>query len=230
MPKAGWFPDDDLPPRLPDDPPDEPPSVPWGTPPEERSQAIHLALAVVTHGLLRDRGLDHAFGGALALNLYADPRSTLDVDVNVFAPWDCRAAVISMFEAIGYRPEEPASDAPPVAGFRLIDPASPVLLDLFFALDDRYEHYEPIRERRVWFPFGPQGEELPFLSAEDIALFKLSFNRDKDWVDIRRMIQAGPALDADYIEEMLVALRGPSMFPRVTRLRAMVKAGGAELR
>lgn len=184
-------------------------------------------LAVVTHELLRDRGIDHAFGGALALNLYADPRATLDVDVNVFAPWDGRTTVIPMFEAIGYRPEESAGDAPPVAGIRLIDPASPVLLDVFFALDD---HYERIRERLVWFPFGPQGEELPFLSAEDIALFKLSFNRDKDWVDIRRMIQAGPALDADYIEEMLVALRGPSMFPRVTRLRAMVKAGGAELR
>lgn len=51
LPQAGWFPDDDLPPRLADDPPDEPPSVPWGTPPEERSRAIHMALAIADTGV-----------------------------------------------------------------------------------------------------------------------------------------------------------------------------------
>jgi transcriptional regulator with XRE-family HTH domain len=48
LPKVGWFPDEDLPPRLPDDPPDEPPNVPWGTPIDERVDAIHQALAIGT--------------------------------------------------------------------------------------------------------------------------------------------------------------------------------------
>lgn len=41
LPKAGWFPLEDLPPRLPDDPPDEPSTMQWGTPIEERISAIH---------------------------------------------------------------------------------------------------------------------------------------------------------------------------------------------
>lgn len=46
FPKVGWFPLEDLPPRLPDDPPDEPPSVPWGVSIEERVGAIHDVLAL----------------------------------------------------------------------------------------------------------------------------------------------------------------------------------------
>ncbi len=46
LPKVGWFPDEDLPPRHPDDPPDEGPSVPWATPMDERVEAIHQALAI----------------------------------------------------------------------------------------------------------------------------------------------------------------------------------------
>ncbi len=46
LPKVGWFPDEDLPPRLPDDPPDEEPVVgrdaPWG----HRLQAIDDALLI----------------------------------------------------------------------------------------------------------------------------------------------------------------------------------------
>ena len=41
LPKVGWFPDEDLPPRLPDDPPDEPLSVPRDTPIAERIEVIH---------------------------------------------------------------------------------------------------------------------------------------------------------------------------------------------
>lgn len=38
LPKAGWFPDEDLPPRTPDDPPDEPPTAFASD--EERARAL----------------------------------------------------------------------------------------------------------------------------------------------------------------------------------------------
>lgn len=44
LPQAGWFPDDDLPPRLPDDPPDEEPSVTARTPMAERVRVIAAVL------------------------------------------------------------------------------------------------------------------------------------------------------------------------------------------
>ena len=41
---------------------------------------------LAVHDHLIGAGVEHAFGGALALAYYAEPRATADVDVNVFAP------------------------------------------------------------------------------------------------------------------------------------------------
>jgi len=45
LPRVGWFPLEDLPPRLPDDPPDEPSTMPWDTPTNVRIAAIHARQA-----------------------------------------------------------------------------------------------------------------------------------------------------------------------------------------
>jgi hypothetical protein len=169
----------------------------------------------------------HGFGGALALNLYAEPRYTMDIDLSAFVPWSSRDAIISLFEAIGFGTDDDLDRVLPVAGVRLTTPNSDLKIDVFFALDETYER---VHDRLVLHPFGPELIELPFFSAEDIALVKVSFNRDKDWVDLRSMIRAGTPLDLEYIEDTLVSLRGPSMYPRIARLRAMVAAGGEELR
>lgn len=50
LPKAGWFPDEDLPPRLPDDPPDEDPVVSAATPMVERVAVMHDLLALASVG------------------------------------------------------------------------------------------------------------------------------------------------------------------------------------
>ncbi len=75
----------------------------------------------------------------------------------------------------------------------------------------------------VEHPFGPDRRLLPFLSAEDLTLFKLSFGRPKDWVDVTAIAGDRPDLDVDYIERQLVELRGPSMYPRLARLRSLLR-------
>ncbi|GAC1588103.1 MAG: hypothetical protein NVS3B21_03560 [Acidimicrobiales bacterium] len=55
-------------------------------------------------------------------------------------------------------------------------------------------------------------------------MFKLSFGRDKDWVDLRAVCLGTPALDVPYIERQLLAIRGPTMHPRLARFRAMLRA------
>jgi hypothetical protein len=184
-------------------------------------------LTIAVHRLMVDHDLPHGFGGALALNLYTDPRHTEDIDLSAFVPWDRRHDVIPLFGALGFHADHPLDELIPVAGVRLSHPDTNLKIDVFFALDDAYER---VRERLALHPFGADRVELPFFSAEDIALFKVSFNRDKDWVDLRHMIRAGTPLDLDYLEDTLVAIRGPQMYPRIARLRAMVAAGGEELR
>lgn len=182
-----------------------------------------IDLAIATHRLLEGAGLPHAFGGALALNLYAEPRMTQDVDVSVFVPWEERSTVLPLFDGIGYRPEAPVADAAPIAGVRLVHEDQREVIDVFFALDAVYDR---VRDRAVPVEIGLHGEVLPFFTAEDITAFKVSFNRPKDWVDLQSLVRSGTALDLDYIEDLLLDLRGPTMHPRVARLRALVRSGG----
>lgn len=182
-----------------------------------------IDLAVAVSRVLDAAGLPHAFGGALALNLYAEPRMTMDVDVSVFVPWEQRGQVLPLFEEIGFCAEPATTPAMPVAGIRLRSDVHREHLDVFFALDPVYDR---VRDRSVMVAYGLNGERLPFFTAEDIVLFKLSFNRPKDWVDIQSVIRNGPVLDDRYIEQVLTEMRGPTMYPRVARLRAMIASGG----
>ncbi len=59
----------------------------------EKVIAIHEALA--------DAKVPHALGGALALAYYADPRATIDIDVNVFVPTERWRDVVDALTEIG---------------------------------------------------------------------------------------------------------------------------------
>ncbi len=48
---------------------------------------------VALRDALEDHRIPYAFGGAVALFYYRDPRSTIDIDVNIFLPPEQRAEV-----------------------------------------------------------------------------------------------------------------------------------------
>lgn len=179
-----------------------------------------VGFVVEIHRTLARAGLSHAFGGALALAYVAEPRGTVDVDVNVFTPVDDLDTVLGVFGEIDLRPEEDRARWVPIAGIRLRRQDGPYPVDLFASLDDRYAEIEA---RTVIHPFGPDNLGVPFLSPEDLAVFKLSFGREKDWVDLRSIASSQSDLDADYVERQLVGLRGPGMYPRLTRFRRLLR-------
>lgn len=181
-----------------------------------------LDLVLQVHDALDAADLAHGFGGALALAYIAQPRGTVDVDVNVFSPTSTIDDILGAFAEIGLNPERNRAEWLPSAGIRLRRASEPFPVDVFPSLDDHI--YAEIERRCVRRPFGPSQQPLPFLSAEDLAVFKLSFGRDKDWVDLRAIVAATPGLDVGYIEQHLVALRGPHMHPRLARLRRLVRS------
>ena len=128
---------------------------------------------------------------------------------------------VASFAPLGYLPELEAQNLVPIAGLRLRRTADPFPLDVFPPLDP--ERYDEIARRRVYLPFGDPARLLPFLSVEDLTVFKLSFGRDKDWVDLRNICRYRPDLDVDYVEHQLVALRGHQMYPRLARLRGFLR-------
>ena len=97
--------------------------------------------------------------------------------------------MVDLFEESDFRPQKPTAEALPVAGSRLRRPGDRISIDLFCSLDDAYDE---IASRLRWHPFGPDDQRLPFMSAEDVVAFKLSSHRDKDWVDIRKVLDQMP--------------------------------------
>ena len=175
-------------------------------------------LIITVHDHLDRTRIAHAFGGALALGYVAEPRGTVDIDVNVFVPTARLDEVVAALEPAGFRPPDEVAAGPPVAGIRFTHTYEPFPLDVFPSLDERYAEVEA---RAVRHPFGRGEDMLPFLSAEDLCVFKLSFNRARDWVDLAAVAQARPDLDLDVVGDLLVALRGPTMHPRLARFRAL---------
>jgi hypothetical protein len=100
----------------------------------------------------------------------------------VFVPFQEAAAVVSVLGRHGLRAESPPDEWLPTGGIALLEVGENRRIDLFFSLDAAYDEVEA-RVRR--FPFGrDEPVELPFLSAEDLMVFKVSFGRPRDWLTL----------------------------------------------
>ena len=169
---------------------------------------------IVIHEALADAKIPYALGGALALAYYADPRATIDIDVNVFVPTGQWRDVVEALAALGVDSGalDPA-DLERDGQCRLWWDDNAV--DLFFAYDPIHDEMRK-QIRRV--PFA--GIMVPILGPEHLAICKAMFDRRKDWLDIEQMLVAGDALDVSEIERWLVRMVGRDD-PRLQRLEEM---------
>lgn len=172
------------------------------------------------HAALSDADVSHAYGGALAYGYYARARGTEDADLSVFVGPDEVPSVLSVLAEIGFRPVDAPEHRIPIAGIPFQRPQDLETLDVFPALAERYSEIEA---RCVLQPYGPDLVPIPFLAVEDVVLFKLSFGRGKDWIDLKVLAAWNPGLDLEQIAELLLDLRGPAMHPRIARFRAMLR-------
>jgi hypothetical protein len=167
--------------------------------------------------------IPHAFGGALALAYWATPRATIDIDVNVFAASEQAERVLGVLAALGV-------DAPSGAERRQLAERGQlrcrwehVPIDLFFAYDPLHAS---CRERALRVPFGA-GASIPILSAEDLAIFKVLFDRAKDWRDLSELLFAlGGEFDASYALDWLRRILAPGD-ERLARFEALLHGASA---
>ena len=151
------------------------------------------------HGALDEAGIPHAIGGALALAYYAEPRATVDVDINVFVAVDEHPAVIDALRPLGVTGD--ITNLERDGQVRLRWGNNPV--DLFFSYDPFHER---MREWAVVVPFG--STQLPILAPEHLLVCKAAFNRTKDWIDIDQILVGVPDLDAIEVRQWLERLVG----------------------
>jgi len=133
----------------------------------------------------------HAFGGALALAFcVGDPRATADIDVNVFVTTEEVERVFAALPRGVVTNATAARLARRDGQVRVWWDDTPV--DLFFSYHDLHDEAAR-RARRVSF-----GElQIPVLSCTDLAVFKVVFNRTRDWADLEAMSDAGSYDHAD---------------------------------
>ncbi len=152
----------------------------------------------------------HAFGGAIAL-AYAleEPRGTRDLDINLFTPTASGPGVLAALGGLFGHSEADLVTLRRDDQIRLWWDQTPI--DLFFAAAEF--HYE-VAERCRTVPF--QGQRIRVLAPEDLATFKVLFDRTKDWLDLQMMWESG-TLDTAQVSRQLTALVGDD--PRIGRLQ-----------
>jgi hypothetical protein len=161
-----------------------------------------LDAIVELHDGLEAAGIRHAFGGAFALLwCTGEPRTTIDIDLNIFAPPADAERVLAALPAEVVVTEDGMSGLATDGQCRLTFDGIPV--DIF--LDTTQFHYDlrlHVTEHEL------ADRPLPFLGCNDIAVFKAFFNRRKDWADIEEMFRAG-RLDLPYVTGVLTEYLGP---------------------
>lgn len=172
----------------------------------QRVAAIDAALAEIPH----------AFGGALALAYYAEPRATIDIDVNVFIPATRFDEVAAPLRELGA-----GVDAPSVAELARRDGQVRVMwdstpIDLIFAYDAFHDAAGAAR-RLVPFADG----SIPILAPEHLMVCKVVFNRAKDWVDIDAMLEVAADVDVAEVLRWVGRIAGDDD-PRYERVVALL--------
>ena len=174
--------------------------------------SVHEKMLVL-HDALTDAGVDHAFGGALALAwCTVQARGTIDIDINLFLPPTERDSVLAALPDPIEVTDEALATIDRDGQGRLYWELNPV--DLFF---NTTPFHETVGERVRWEPFA--GRDLPFISCQDLAVFKVFFNRTKDWGDLEAMHEAG-TLDVEHVLGVVVHYLGGGD-ERIERLRLL---------
>lgn len=132
----------------------------------------------------------HAFGGALALAYYAEPRATIDIDLNVFVPAERFAHVARPLGRLGAEIDEHTAEVVRRDGqARVLWDGTPI--DLFFSYD---RFHDAARAACRTVPFADT--TIPILGADHLVVCKVVFNRGRDWVDIDAMLDLETVVDA----------------------------------
>ncbi len=142
----------------------------------------------------------YAFGGAIALAAWSEPRATADVDVVVWVRNDDFERAIDIAEAAGVSLHRAAA----LAGARdrgmFTGALGAIRVDLFVPSIPFYDEAERRRVRTTIL-----GKPAWIHSAEVLAVFKMLFFRPKDLADVQRMLEVQTtSFDREFVRRALV--------------------------
>ena len=157
-------------------------------------------LKMVT-GRLDAAGIPYMITGSMALNYYAVPRMTRDVDLVAELSVADVSRVTDLFSGDFY--VEPAAVRDSIerqASFNLIQTSLLVKVDIVVRKDTEYRRTEFARRRRVVL----DGHPFFVVAPEDLIISKLDWARDSrsevQLNDVRNLLRSLPRLDRSYLD------------------------------
>ena len=147
---------------------------------------------------------------------YAEPRATVDIDLNLFVGVERYDEVAARLVALGVDAKDPAvRDRVQREGqARVFWEETPV--DMFFAYDP---FHDAAADARRDVPFAET--TIPVLSASHLVVCKVVYNRARDWVDIDAMLAADEPLDVAEVLRWVGRIAGDTD-PRYERIVALL--------
>ena len=173
-------------------------------------------LKVVTERLGR-AGLAYMVTGSVAMNHYAVPRMTRDIDLVVELAAADADRVCDLFESDFYVDRHAVRQAVETReAFNMIQTALVVKVDIIVRKETEYRRTEFSRRRRV----SIEGQELFLVAPEDLILSKLEWARESrsavQLADVRNLDESVTDLDREYLAEWTERLGLDSLYREAT--------------
>ena len=144
-------------------------------------------------------GITYMLSGSIALNKYAIPRMTMDIDIVIELEANKLDIFLSIFEDSFYIHEQTVREEVHRLGmFNVIDHKTGFKIDFILRKDTPYRKHE--FERRTKTSFG--NFDVWIVSIEDLIISKLEWiqllQSDKQIDDIKKLLK-NPIVDKEYI-------------------------------
>lgn len=164
------------------------------------SESLELAVLRDVVSRLQSAGFDYMLTGSVAMNYYAQPRMTRDIDIVVSLTDADAIRIIETFEKDYYLSRDAVIDAiHEHKMFNLVHYVSVVKVDVIVRKESAYRRTEFDRRQQIQI-----GDLVTWIvSKEDLILSKLSWAQDSgselQLRDVRNLLATGP--DKDYLGE-----------------------------
>jgi len=163
-----------------------------------------LAIVARLIDALEPSGTPYAFGGAIALAAWSEPRATADIDIILWVDPAEVDRAIDLVGVAGVGVDRASARVAARDRGLFVGRAGPVRVDVFVP---SIPFYDEAQKRRVRTVIADRSTWVH--SAEVLAVFKMLFFRPKDLVDVERMLEVrGADFDRAFVREALVDMLG----------------------
>lgn len=164
---------------------------------------------------LEDAGLDYMLTGSMALNHYAQPRMTRDIDIVLALFLKDLETLPKIFgDDFYFSPEAARQAILNQSTFNVIHNDTLIKVDFMIRKRENYRLVEFERRQRITV----QGSSLWIVSKEDLILSKLDWARDsqsqRQFADVENLLATGA--DMEYLKTWSQKLNLTAMLTRVS--------------